>query len=320
MRRASHALVVLGLSALLMPSASSAVSLSPGDFVMLSGSSTSGPYSVVVLDGSSTAVTEVTSGGYLSDGATDIAATRSGVVLVTAQSWGVVIVNPATGAQTIFASLDVLGPGTPSGITAAPDGAIYVSMQSHPSRVVELSSDGALVRVVTSGGFLPLPAGLVVGGDGALYVCATIQSGAGGGGGIVRVDLATGSQTPIASNALLIGPFHIALAPDGWLWTVQYGAFAQRRNGCVVRTRTSDGYSETVPFGQCTSQGIAIRSDGTTVVGDCYRVNGDCGYLVTYEYPSGNSIPGVSGAVTVVPDPTTTSSRSSWGRLKTIYR
>jgi hypothetical protein len=56
------------------------------------------------------------------------------------------------------------------------------------------------------------------------------------------------------------------------------------------------------------------------VVGDCYRINGDCGYLVTYEYPSGLKIEGVSGPVTVVPDLMTASSWSSWGRLKTIYR
>ena len=312
--------VVLGLSGLLVGSAGSAGILKPGDFVMLSGSSTAGPYSVVVIDGTSTAVTELTSGGYLSGGATDIATTRSGEVLVTALPWGVVKVDPATGAQTILASLDVLGTGAPSGITVGPDGAIYVSMQSDPSRVVQLSSDGAFIRVVTSGGFLPLPAGLVVGADGALYVCATIAHGAGGGGGIVRVDLVTGGQSPVASNALLLGPIHIALAPDGWLWTVQYGAFNQRLNGCVVRTRTSDGDSERMPFGSCTSQGIAIRSDGAMVVGDCYRIHGDCGSLVTYAYPSGISIPGVGGAVTVVPDLTTASARGSWGRLKTTYR
>jgi hypothetical protein len=265
------------------------------------------------------ATTVLASGGYLT-GVTDLAVDASGDVLLCVPGVGIVRVLPGTGGQSVLAPLSTTGDGTPSGIVIGPDGTVYVSMQGALPRVVQLSSDGAFLRVVTSGGFLPAPAGMCFGSDGSLYVCATAPSG---GGGLVRVDLTSGAQTVIASGSPLVGPFDVSLAPDGSLWSVQFGARAQRQAACVVRTRVSDGYSEVVSAFACTAYGIAIRSDSTAVVGDCARINGDCGgdtYLYAQAYPSGSVTWGYAGPVAVVPDIVVQAKASSWGRVKVLYR
>jgi hypothetical protein len=313
-------LVAASVALAALPAITGAAALRSGDFVMVSSTASGGyPYSLVSLDGVSSTAQTISTGGLL-NGATDVVVRTAGDVLLTVPGVGVVKVQPSDGAQSIFAPGSVLGDGTPSGIAVGQDGAIYVSLQSTQSRVVQLSAEGAFVRIVTTGGYLPLPAGMCFGPDAALYVCATLAYPAGGGGGLVRVDPASGSQTPIASNDLLKGPFHVALAPDGTLWSVQYGGLSQRRGGCVVKTRISDGYSELAPMGPCTGQGIAIRQDGATVVGDCMRINGDCNSKVTYEYPGGTMVWDIGGPVAVVPDIATPTLRRSWGQLKAIYR
>lgn len=296
--------------------AAPAAALHPGDFVMISERGGR----LVVLDGASFAVTDIASGGALVY-ATDVAVTGDGRVLLTTSSAGVVEVDPSNGTTSVVAPLATLGEGVPSGLTVGPSGSLFVSMQSAISpRVIELTAAGEFVRVVTSGGLLPMPAGLAFGAGGVLYVCTTIPYGQGSGGGIASVDPASGAQAAVAGAGVLIGPYHIAVAPDGALWTVQYGSFSARRGGCVVRTQLPGGDSATMPYGSCTSRGIAIRADGVTVVADCMRIHGDCWDAVTYFYPSGLSTFGVSGPVAVVPDLVTPSRRDSWGRLKLLYR
>jgi len=294
--------------------------LRPGDFVVLSPPGFGAR--LVALDGTSAAASELVSGGLLSGG-TDLVVGASGEILVVVPATGIVRVSPGSGAQSILAPIGTLGDGQPSGITVGLGGSIFVSLQSASPRIVELSSSGEFIRVVSGGGLLQMPAGLAFGNDGALYVCETIPYPVSAGGGIVRVDPTSGAQSAVAGGVPLIGPFHIAAAPDGTLWTVQFGSLSQRRSACVVRTRVADGYSESMPAFECTAYGIAIRSDGTTVVGECARIHGDCGGsadLYTVMHPSGSIVWGVSGPVSVVPEGLTPSRRQTWGHLKAIYK
>jgi hypothetical protein len=297
-------------------SASASV-LAPGDFVMVTRSG--GNQQLVVFDATTMAATVLASGGYLA-GATDLAVTGRGTILLSVVDVGVVRLLPETGEQSVLATLDALGGGRPSGIALGPDGTVYVSLQGTSPRVVQLSAAGSFLRVVTSGGFLPMPAGMCFGADGAFYVCATALNG---GGGLVRVDLISGAQTAIASNPPLYGPLDVAAAPDGSLWSIQFGHDSMRLGECVVRTRPADGVSETVHDFACWANGVAIRSDGVAVVGDCYPIMWECGgegNLYTQVYPSGARIAGYGGPVAVVPPSTVGARSSSWGLLKTLYR
>lgn len=314
MRKSFLAVLVL-LGVLLAAPARGGV-LRSGDFVMVCRWGTGTLGQLIVFDGASLTPTVVAERGYL-DAATDVAVTGRGDVLLSVASAGVVRVRPDTWEQTVFAPSSTLGDGTPSGIAIGPDGAIYVSMQGASPRVVQLSADGAFLRVVTSGGLLPMPAGMCFGSDGTFYVCATSFYG---GGGLVQVDLTSGAQTVFAANDLLKGPLDVTAAPDGSLWSVQYGQGQFRLAGCVVRSRVPDGYSERLSMFDCAADGVAVRSDGVALVGDCYRVKWDCYTKYTVVYPSGARYEGFGGPVAVVPDPVVEARTTSWGRIKVLYR
>jgi hypothetical protein len=270
------------------------------------------------LDGSSLAATLITSGGHIVDPA-DIAVGGDGSILIAIPSVGVVRVDPATGNQSILASVESLGGGSPHGILAANGGA-FVAMQGSDPPILRLHPDGSVAGVVSTGGLLTHQAGMALGADGGLYVCETIAVGWMSGGSIVRVDPVSGAQSLIASGEPLHGPFHAAFAPDGWLWSVQRGHLLHERRGGVVRTRVSDGFSEPVEVGFNFASGIAIRADGLTLVADCAPVHNSCQYPYSQVFPDGPRLNGISGAVAVVPDIATHPARITWGRVKTMYR
>ena len=134
----------------------------------------------------------------------------------------------------------------------------------------------------------------------------------------------TGVQTcalPIffATGEPFFQPFDIAIAPDGWIWTAQWGSLARRRGG-FVRTRLADGYSEVVESDR--SQGVAVTASGGVYLADCVSISLDCypGYRYIRIYPSYSSRYLPSGAMAVVPMLATSVLRSTWGAIKTHYR
>jgi hypothetical protein len=76
-----------------------------------------------------------------------------------------------------------------------------------------------------------------------------------------------------------------------------------------------------VDFGDCRTNGIAIRRDGLTAIADCLAIHGDCDSPYTRIYPAGPyaSAP-LSGPIAVVLDNSTPATRTTWGRVKVIYR
>lgn len=311
----------LSLAVLILTARAGAAPLRPGDFVMVTWSSgTSACCQVVALDPASLTESVITSGEFIVD-PQDIAVSARGDLYVTVPTIGVVRVDPVSGAQSIFASVNSLGGGQPFGIFVGPEG-FYVTLRGSPARIVQLDADGSIARVVSSGGMLDLVAGLTVGPDGALYVCETIPYGLAPGGGLVRVDLASGSQALLASEEPINGPFDVTLAPDGSLWSVQRNHRLHERRGALVRTTCPDGVSELLPSRyDFYVTGVAIRPDGLTVMAQCAPVHGDCEYASTYVYPDGpNLSQGRDGPLAVVPDRTTSVRRPSWGRLKLLYR
>ena len=317
-RRALFVVFVLGFLLLLALSAL-AGALRPGDFVMVTSNISGAGYRIVALDVGTLAVTEIATNGYVG-WPDDIVVDRQGSILITSPPWGVVRINPSDGQQTLIAPVGSLGGGTPTGLTVAAGGEIYVSMQGAVPRILRLSADGSVAGVVTSGGFLTAPEGLAFGADSALYVCETLSPNIStlARGALVRVDPGSGSQVQFAVGVPLNRPHDLAVAPDGSLWSIGYGIF----NGhlrYLVRTSVPDAVS-TLMLGRGWAAGIAIRSDGVTVVGDCDPVHTDCEYPFTMVYPSGPYLGAFNGLLAVVPDVVTRTTPASWGRIKALYR
>jgi DNA-binding beta-propeller fold protein YncE len=311
---------VLALLGALAPSVVAAAGLRSGDFVMAVRWNVGvACCRVVSLDGASLAVTDIASGAYLLSPA-DIAVRSDHAILVADESSGIVQIDPTSGGQTLLAAPASLGGGTVSGIAVGQQGELYVSMQGTSPRVLRLSADGA-VAIVVAAGVIPRPAGLTIGPDGALYVCATSPLYmCACGGGIVRVDLASGTLASVASGWPVCGPIDLAFAPDGSLWSVQRGQCSSESSKNLVRTSVTDGSSALVmPAGDAV--GFAIRSDGVVAIARCWRIHSDCAAYYTQLYPSGPLKENhIAGPMAVVPEHATPATMSSWGRVKVLYR
>jgi hypothetical protein len=315
--------VGFALTLLLLPSVSQSGALHTGNFVMITRNDGPG-YRIVELDANTLAMSDVAVNGHVGwpGGATpDLAVDRHGNLVFTSPAWGIARFDPVTGQDTLIATNDAMGGGTPAGLCLADDGGIYVSMRGPFPRVIRLTADGALSGVVSSGGLLVSPAGLKVGIDGALYVCEETTPGvltplSPYAGSVLRVDPGTGAQSLVVAGEPLLYPYQIAVAPDGSLWTVGRGL----PNGhvrYVVRTAFPSGPMWVVAGN---ASGIAIRSDGLTVFGGCTEIHTSCSALYVLTYPSGPQLNGYNGPLAVVPEITTPTTATTWGRLKTLYR
>lgn len=308
-RWSAAALVVLGLA----PTGVLAVTLSPGDFVLASG--TYQHVDLIKLDGATFSPT-VFSSGPLVTRASHVAVDLRGRVLVTDTYAGVVAVDPVSGSQAVLTSNSTLG-GIPFGIAATPDGRLFVSLY-RPGRILRLDPDTGAPSSVTSGGLLDSPSALAFGPDGQLYVAELWLPLR---GSIVRVDPNSGAQVLVATSSEFIYPFDIAVR-DGIVWTLQSG-FTDGRGGCFEETRLSDGTSTHSSLSTyCRAEGIAIAGDGTIAFSDCIPADIVCSTPITGRSTGGSVLTGIGGPLAAVPDgvaPTPTRIRS-WGRLKSIYR
>jgi sugar lactone lactonase YvrE len=301
-----------------------AVTLQPGDVVM-TRYMYSASAEILRLDPTTLASTLISQGPLITI-PMDVAVDLQGRILVADYASGVVVVDAASGAQSVLVSNGTLG-GAPGGICAAPDGRLYVSVYGPASGVMRVSADGSAVTPVSLGNRLASPGGLAIGPDGALYVTeASLPADNGqangfqGHGSIVRVDPGTGNQTLVAADALFIGPNDIEFVGPDEVWTMQYGGVAGRR-GCFISTTLSDGTSRqaNATF-DCRSEGLTRAADGAMIVSDCHTIGPDCYTPYTMRLPSGPSLQGVGGHLAVVPQGVVSVHRATWGTLKTIYR
>ena len=312
---AAAALALLAASG---PPAHAGVTLRAGDVVMVDSYVYPSPVPAVWrLDPVTLDTTLIASGGLLVH-PDRVAVDGSGRVVVADRVSGVVAIDPATGAQTLVASPAGLGGRTARGICRDPNGGLYLT--------VALNGSGALfhldpatheVRVVADGGLLVAPVCVTVGPGGALFVGDMSLVTPVSSGGIVKVT-PTGEQSLVATTgAALAAPFDIAITPDGWIWTAQWGALS-RRGASFMRTRLTDGYTEAMSYSR--AQGITIDAGGNIYLADCSSVSFDCFRRFVWMWPGGLTINLPSGAMAVVPASQTAARRTTWGALKTLYR
>jgi sugar lactone lactonase YvrE len=309
--------ILAGLVALMCSfgtGAAGAVALNPGDFILATHPlQTTGPCQIVRLDHASFTPTVISSGPLVTY-AWHIAVDLRGRILVTDFYAGIVVVDAATGAQSVFASTSSLG-GSPAGIVATTDGRIYVSF-SNPGRIVRLDPISGAPSPVTSGDLLSYPLGMAMGPDGMLYIAENVLPLR---GSIVKVDPVSGSEALVAASDQFIYPFDIAVS-NGVAWTLQMG-FNDGRGGCFDETTLSDGTTVRSTLStHCRAKGIAIASDGMIAYSDCIPDNFVCSTLITGRSGDGTILTGIGGPLAVVPDRVTPVKTSSWGRLKLLYR
>ncbi|MFI5372912.1 MAG: hypothetical protein ACHQ52_15260 [Candidatus Eisenbacteria bacterium] len=294
--------------------ASAGVTLHAGDVVMVDSFVYPTPTPAAWrLDPATLDTTRISSGGLLVH-PDRVAVDAAGHVVVADQVSGLVSIDPATGAQTLLLSPSDVGGRTLRGVCRDPAGGLYLTAVGGAApEALHLDLASHALRVVTSGGSLATPAGIAVGPGGTLYVVDQ-------GTGIIAVN-PSGAQSllTITGPAALGSPFDIAITPDGWIWTAQWGGLS-RRGGGFRRTRISDGYTES-PTGD-RSQGIAINDAGLIYLGDCNSVSLDCysEYRYVDIYPSGNGTYVPSGGMAIVPTTVTPVRHSTWGSVKTLYR
>ena len=297
--------------------ASAGVSLRSGDVVLVDSYYFAPPIPAVWrLDPATLDTTRISSGGLLVR-PDRVAVDANGQIVVADQVSGVVSIDPETGAQTLLASPADLGGRTAHGVCRDPAGGLYVTaVGGSAPAVLHLDPTSHAVQVVTAGGLLVSPACIAVGPGGTLYVGDRSVPTPGFTGAIITVTGASQSLLAI-TGVPLQSPFDIAITPDGWIWTAQWGGLS-RRGGGFLRTRLSDGWTES-PTGD-RSQGVAINDAGVIYLGDCISASLDCYYRFVVQYPIATPSFVPAGAMAIVPSTLTPTRRSSWGSVKTRYR
>jgi sugar lactone lactonase YvrE len=310
-------------------SAGGAATLAAGDLLVLDTFLTSGEsYRVVQIDPATRTVTPITTAGLLQSPA-DFVLHPDGRILVADRVNGVIAVDPGSGSQSVLTSGGLFAGGELQGIAVEPGGTLVVTL-AFPAgggvpAVVRVEATGGAQTLVSSGGSLEFPKGIIVGADGALYVCEPSSPGLGPTGytygSVIRVSASDGAQTSRYVSDLFSGPEEIAYSLfDGRLYVVQRGLMGRHYYGRVVALDPADG--TTFVFAEDHGHlGVAISPAGVTYRAffmdpkpgpvDVLRKDGDPSWYVD----------GLAGPMEIVGTAGSTPARtSSWGSVKERYR
>jgi sugar lactone lactonase YvrE len=212
----------------------------------------------------------------------------------------IVRVDPVTGQQSLVSSGSLLV--DPAGLAVAPDGLIYVvenvGATGEPG-VVAVDPGSGAQSLVTQGGQLCYPFGIAVHPSGSVLV-TNYGDFTGGGtvvnclfdhGSLVRVDLATKSQTVLSRNAaewgnLFRNPLGVAVEPGGRILLVN-----QNGGTALVAVDPGTGVQDAETTNTPTDrlvlpQRAALTPDGDVVVSD-FLLDDFEGGLVSVDLPGG---------------------------------
>ncbi len=309
-RLAAAAALVAGLSAAVP---SSAVQVKPGDLLLVS--TYGGNRAVYVVDHTALTMTWVAGFGLIKS-PYGIAALLDGRILVADAASGVLVIDPATGAQSLFSSGGLLAGATPYGVAVAPNGDALVSglfPACGGAAVVRLSPDGASQSIFKAGPPLSFPVGLTIGPAGVLNICDRTV------GVIVRLAVADGSMIGQVDSPSITTPFACAYSPlTGLLAVLQAGVMTPCIGGGAFWVDPLTWVGTTLDLGTPCLDGVAIAPDGSLAyaaetVNYRQRV---AGYVVW----RGVTYQGLAGPLAIAPEGVTPARQTTWGRLKQIYR
>ena len=321
-------LAALAALAFALAGPAAAATLAPGDLVVVGWRNGEYIWTVWKLDPATMDTTRISTAGLVNQVGRAVVH-PNGTIYVASQNNGVIAITPETGAQSVLVSTADLGGRSPEGLATAPDGGLYITAGlGGTGTIFHRDAATGILQVVSAGGLLSRPTCLAVSSDGTLYVGERELSASQTPreytfGSIVRVD-PSGAQTLIAgadeAGWLFFGPNDVAIAPDGSLWSVQYG-YAGNRNALVVRTQIADGASEVIAQSPHHAGGMAFVPNGDTFLGGCHFGTGpDCHTYKIFRYPNGSPLLLEAWAIAVAPSSLTPTHRESWGAVKTRYR
>jgi len=183
------------------------------------------------------------------------AAIQAGDILVADRGKGLILVDPVSGGQTLFA-----GPYNAQGF-------VDVAADAAGNIFAVVGSSGVLVRIdpgtgantpVSTGGHLQYPRTVDLAPDGILYVCE-----GGPSGGVIRIDPTNGAQTVIL-NATAVA---LTIGPSGMAYVMIAGVFPDHAH--LHRLDLTTG--GTVPVTSTTfldPRGLATDAAGNVIVTD----------------------------------------------------
>ena len=309
-RLAAAAALVAGLSSAVP---SSAVQVRAGD--LLIASTYGGNRAVYVVDHTTLTMTWAAGFGLIRS-PYGIAALLDGRILLADATSGVLVIDPATGAQSVFSSGGLLAGGTPYGVAVEPGGNALVSglfPACGGPAVVRLSPDGTSQSILKVGPPLSFPVGLTVGPAGVVNVCDRTA------GVVVRVALADGSVIGQIASPSFVNPMACGYSPQtGQLLVVQAGTMSSCINGGAFWVDPLTWVATTLELGTPCLPGVAIAPDGAVAYSGETVENRSitAGYVVW----RGATFQGVAGPLTIAPEGATPTRQATWGRIKQIYR
>jgi hypothetical protein len=297
--------------------------LSPGDLVIIDSSKWHRTLVILHVDPvSGTAVDTITSSGHLVDPRA-LVVLPSGPIVVADHSTGLILVDPATGAQSLLASPAALGGAGPTGVAREATGNLVV-VCGDGNGIRRVSPGGALLQTFSAHGLLGAANGIAVGPDGRLWVADGISR-------IVAVDPVSGAQSPLAVSGIGAGaPLALAIAPSGSTLYVLLGSASVKGFGDGAwSVDTATGVGQWIPTTVQWAQGVGVDPvSGVAWVSSLMLINIDDPYAGLLTRGVGGSwalvgppLQNFSGVLGVVPSPLATPAiPTTWGRVKAMMR
>ena len=291
----TKALLGWGLTVLLffaLVGHAAAVTLNPGDILVVDPNAFGGAGGVIKVDPITGAQTTISSGGAFVD-PVGIAIAPNGDIFVTdlnafGGSGGVTRVDPVTGAQTPISSGGFFV--DPFGIAIEANGQLVVTDVGSPA-VIRVHPITGAQTLVSSGGNLSFPSGITVAPDGNLIVgdanafgSPPFNTPSNSGGAIFRVDPVTGAQTVISSGSPFFDPQGVVLDAAGQILVADQNSFVGGSNGCgggagaIFRVDPATGTKTVITTGMVIPTGrdfitpitLALDANGQILVADAH--------------------------------------------------
>jgi sugar lactone lactonase YvrE len=207
-----------------------------------------------------------------------VAVTPGDIIVANGVGGQLILVDPATGTQTVISSGRFLS--QPSGLAIDATGNLIVADQQ------AFGGGGGLIRVdpvtgqqtaISSGGLFINPAAVVIDSLGQLIVTDFTSAA------VIRVDPVTGTQSVISSGGFFTHPWGIAIDKTGNFVVADAGASTSGScaNCGLIRVDAVTGAQTLISTAGffATPTGVAVEAFGSLIVADAHGFGGQGGLI-----------------------------------------